>query len=86
MLAYAKKVLLAQRATNCVSDLMFDEALAIPSVANWGPDVDSDNSINDSTRERSLLGVPVSIKGTRNTLTSKIILSGLSRYDRYRRS
>jgi hypothetical protein len=63
MLAYAKKALLAQKATNCLSDIMFEEALAIPSVANWGPGLDSDTSINDSTRERSLLGVPVSIKG-----------------------
>ena len=67
MLAYAKKALLAQRSTNCVTDIMFDEALAIPSVANWGPGVDSDTSINDSTREHSLLGVPVSIKGTRTS-------------------
>lgn len=71
MLAYAKKVLLAQKATNCVSDIMFDEALAIPSVANWGPDVDSDVSINDTTRERSLLGVPVSIKGTTDSIIKK---------------
>jgi len=63
MLPYAKKTLLAQRSTNCLTDIMFDEALQIPSVANWGPGVDSDTSINDTTRERSLLGVPVSIKG-----------------------
>ena len=60
MLAYAKKTLVAHKATNCVSEFMFQESLVIPSVANWGPGVDS---TNDSNSERSLLGVPVSIKG-----------------------
>lgn len=63
MLAYAKKTLVAQRATNCVSDIMFQEALLIPPVANWGLGVDLDAGINEAARERSLLGVPVSIKG-----------------------
>jgi len=88
MLAYAKKVLLAQNATNCVSDIMFEEALAIPSVANWGPGVDSDTTINDSTRERSLLGVPVSIKGGRCSVANikAHIIQFFCRYNRYRRS
>lgn len=59
MLAYAKKTLLAHKATNCVTDIMFEEALRIPSVANWAPGVDS----ADSIRDRPLMGVPVSIKG-----------------------
>ncbi|KJA21526.1 hypothetical protein HYPSUDRAFT_202875 [Hypholoma sublateritium FD-334 SS-4] len=66
MLAYAKKTLVAQRATNCVSDIMFQEALLIPPVANWGLGVDLDAGINEAARERSLLGVPVSIKDTVN--------------------
>jgi len=65
MTAYAKKTLMAQKATNCVTDIMFEEALLIPPVANWGPGADSDTTINDGVHERSLLGVPVSIKGTR---------------------
>ncbi|KAM6492245.1 Amidase signature domain containing protein [Amanita muscaria] len=66
MLAYSKKALRAHRATNCISDFMFNKALAIPSVANWVPGVDPDNSISDSdmASERSLMGVPVSIKDT----------------------
>lgn len=63
MLTYAKRTLVAQRATNCVTDIMFQEALSIPQVANWGPGVDLDAGINEVARERSLLGVPVSIKG-----------------------
>ncbi|KAJ3502932.1 hypothetical protein NLJ89_g8664 [Agrocybe chaxingu] len=63
MTAYAKRALVAQKNTNCLTDIMFEEALAIPSVANWGLGVDSDTSINEVARERSLLGVPVSIKG-----------------------
>ena len=64
MMAYAKKTLVAQHATNCVTDIMFDEALSIPSVANWGPGVDSETQVNEAgTHDHSLLGVPVSIKG-----------------------
>ncbi|KAG6901922.1 hypothetical protein C0995_006633 [Termitomyces sp. Mi166 len=62
MVAYAKKTVAAQAATNCVTDLMFDEALRIPAVANWPHNTDLDAF--DSTRDRSLLGVPVSIKDT----------------------
>ena len=65
MTTYAKKALMAQKATNCITDIMFEEALLIPPVANWGPGADSDTTINDGVHERSLLGVPVSIKGTR---------------------
>lgn len=43
---------------------MFQEALATPSVANWGPGVDLDSTNESILRERPLLGVPVSIKGT----------------------
>ncbi|PPQ78251.1 hypothetical protein CVT25_011710 [Psilocybe cyanescens] len=64
MMAYAKKTLLAQQATNCVADIMFEEALLIPPVANWAPGVDSESVNDDAIRERSLLGVPVSIKDT----------------------
>lgn len=60
MLAYAKKTLVAHKATNCVTEFLFEESLVIPPVANWGPGVDS---TNDSNSERSLMGVPVSIKG-----------------------
>jgi hypothetical protein len=58
MLAYAKKSLVAHQSTNCLSEILFDESLLIPSVANWGPGFDDSNS------DRSLMGVPVSIKGT----------------------
>lgn len=68
MFAYAKKAVAAQAATNCVTDLMFDEALRIPAVANWPHSTDLDAF--DSTRDRSLLGVPVSIKGKSVTLKS----------------
>ncbi|KIM38059.1 hypothetical protein M413DRAFT_13025 [Hebeloma cylindrosporum] len=64
MTTYAKKTLMAQKATNCITDIMFEEALFIPPVANWGPGADSDTTINDGVHERSLLGVPVSIKDT----------------------
>lgn len=64
MLAYAKKTIRAHRATNCLSDIMFDEALATPSFANWGPGSESDATNDTLLRERPLMGVPVSIKGT----------------------
>ncbi|KAF9479466.1 amidase signature enzyme [Pholiota conissans] len=65
MLAYAKKTLIAQEKTNCLTDIMFEESLLIPPVANWGPGVDLDAGANESVnRERSLLGVPISIKDT----------------------
>ncbi|KAF8872514.1 amidase signature domain-containing protein [Infundibulicybe gibba] len=65
MLAYAKRTLQAHNHTNCVTDFLFDEALHIPAVANWGPGVDPDSASSvDSTRDRLLMGVPVSIKDT----------------------
>ena len=64
MLAYAKKSLVAHKATNCLTDILFEESLVIPSVANWGPGIDS---TSDSNSERSLLGVPVSIKGAEDS-------------------
>jgi len=65
MTAYAKKTLVGHKATNCVTEVMFEEALFTAPVANWGPGADSDTAIIDSVHERSLLGVPVSIKGIR---------------------
>ncbi|TFK41787.1 amidase signature domain-containing protein [Crucibulum laeve] len=65
MSTYGKKALSAQKATNCVSDIMFLEALAIPSVANWSRGVDSDSTNTaDTGQDRPLLGVPISIKDT----------------------
>jgi Asp-tRNA(Asn)/Glu-tRNA(Gln) amidotransferase A subunit family amidase len=61
MLAFAKKSLIAHQATNCLAEIMFEESLVIPPVANWGPGIDSSN---DSNSERSLMGVPISIKDT----------------------
>ena len=61
----AKKALMAQKATNCIADLVFKYALLIPLVAKWGSGADSDTTINDSVHQRSLLGVPISIKGKR---------------------
>lgn len=61
---YAKKATLAHKATNCLSDVMFDEALALGSQGGWGPGFEgSDASSTDTIRDRSLRGVPVSIKG-----------------------
>ncbi|KAF5383178.1 hypothetical protein D9615_004896 [Tricholomella constricta] len=67
MLAYGKKALVAHAATNCITDIMFEEALRIPSVANWPHSTDPESSFAlDNTHDRSLLGVPVSIKDTIN--------------------
>ena len=68
MLAYAKKTLVAHKATNCVAEFLFQESLVIPPVANWGPGVDSTNDSSNS--ERSLMGVPVSIKGNDSSSSS----------------
>jgi hypothetical protein len=51
---------MAHQATNCLAEIMFEESLVIPPVANLGPGIDSSN---DSNSERSLMGVPISIKG-----------------------
>ena len=63
--AYAKKALRAQQVTNCLSDIMLDKALTSSSVGSqWGPGFDSsDTGSTDGVRDRSLLGVPVSVKG-----------------------
>ncbi|KAF5336586.1 hypothetical protein D9611_006634 [Ephemerocybe angulata] len=67
--AYAKKSLRSHKATNCLSDVMFGQALASSSVGGWGPGFDgSDASSTDTIRDRSLLGVPVSIKDTVNVV------------------
>ncbi|KAF6756371.1 amidase signature domain-containing protein [Ephemerocybe angulata] len=67
--AYAKKSLRSHKATNCLSDVMFAQALASSSVGGWGPGFDgSDASSTDTIRDRSLLGVPVSIKDTVNVV------------------
>ncbi|KAF8239945.1 amidase signature enzyme [Tricholoma matsutake] len=64
MLSFAKKTLLAHKSTNCVTDIMFEEALCIPSVANWPHSADSEASCGDLARDRPLMGVPVSLKDT----------------------
>ncbi|RDB27483.1 Acetamidase [Hypsizygus marmoreus] len=61
MLTYGKKTLIAQKLANCITDIMFDEALQIPSVVNWPHAIDPESSL---ARDRPLLGVPVSIKDT----------------------
>jgi hypothetical protein len=74
MLAFAKKTLLAHKSTNCITDIMFEEALRIPSVANWPHSTDSEASYGgDLARDRPLMGVPVSLKGnsiSRSAVTS----------------
>jgi len=64
VLAFAKKTLLAHKSTNCVADIMFEEALHTPSVVNWPHSTDSEASCGgDLARDRPLMGVPVSLKG-----------------------
>jgi len=63
LMTYAKPAVQAQKATNCVSDIMFQESLLIPPVANWDAEVDAESSSQDAGRGLSLMGVPVSIKG-----------------------
>ena len=63
VLAYAKKAIRAHQATNCLSDIMFTEALTTPPVANWASGVDSESTNETMVRDRPLMGVPVSIKG-----------------------
>ncbi|SJL11481.1 related to amidase (acetamidase) [Armillaria ostoyae] len=59
MQAYAKKMLVAQKESNCITDIMVNHALESPSLAHCGPGADSDTRAEDS---RPLLGVPVSVK------------------------
>lgn len=61
--AYGKKALQAQSRTNCVSELMLDEASRSVSVQSWGSAIDSDSYTSDLVRDRPLLGVPISVKG-----------------------
>ncbi|KAF8799550.1 amidase signature enzyme [Phlegmacium glaucopus] len=61
MIACAKKTLVTQKITNCVTEIMFEESFVIPPVANWEPGI---NSMNDPTCERSLMGVKTSKIGT----------------------
>ncbi|KAJ3906652.1 amidase signature domain-containing protein [Lentinula edodes] len=59
---YGKKALEAQRLTNCVAELMLDDATRYVSAASWGPAVDSDSYSSDLVRSKPLFGVPVSVK------------------------
>ncbi|TFK65510.1 amidase signature enzyme [Pluteus cervinus] len=64
---YAKRAIQAHRKTNCLSDVMFEESLRTPAIANWVPGSDSDTTKDgDGSREKLLMGVPVSIKDTLN--------------------
>ncbi|KAJ3724151.1 amidase signature domain-containing protein [Lentinula guzmanii] len=61
--AYGKKALEAQRCTNCVAELMLDDATRSVSSVSWGPAADSDSYSSDLVvRSKPLLGVPVSVK------------------------
>ncbi|PPQ74612.1 hypothetical protein CVT26_007472 [Gymnopilus dilepis] len=60
---YTKKALQCHRATNCIADIMFDDALAALSSGN-SASLEEDMTEAISRREGSLLGVPVSIKGS----------------------
>lgn len=66
MMAYGKMAVLAQKETNCLTEVMFEEALCTPSFANWGPGGDSDTVGSEGTCERLLMGVPISIKGAQH--------------------
>ncbi|KAF7761933.1 hypothetical protein Agabi119p4_9925 [Agaricus bisporus var. burnettii] len=61
MTVYAKQAIRAHQATNCLSDLMFREALTTPSITNWGSKHLFDTP---QVSTRPLMGVPVSIKDT----------------------
>lgn len=60
---YTTKTLQAQKETNCVTDILVEDALNTSSLANWGPAADSDSGTSDAIHGRPLLGVPVSLKG-----------------------
>jgi hypothetical protein len=74
MLAFAKTTLLAHKSTNCVTDIMFEEALRIPSVANWPHTTDSEVSCGDLVRDRPLMGVPVSLKGNSISKSTPLLI------------
>lgn len=65
MKTYAKKALKAHEATNCLTDVMFQESLIAPTITGWGPGIylTDGSTASDVAREGLLLGVPVSIKG-----------------------
>ncbi|PPQ96326.1 hypothetical protein CVT26_004952 [Gymnopilus dilepis] len=62
---YAKKALQCHKATNCIADVMFEEASAVAS--NWDANscTRQQEDIDRDTMQRapSLMGVPISIKG-----------------------
>lgn len=60
MRAYAKKVFVAQKESNCVSDVLVEEALS-SALSQWGPGQDTDS--DRVCHQRPLLGVPISVKG-----------------------
>lgn len=61
MRVYGQRTLLAQRESNCLTDILVDEVLSSPGLAHWGPagESESDRTGND----HPLLGVPISVKG-----------------------
>ncbi|KAF7300529.1 Amidase domain-containing protein [Mycena chlorophos] len=61
---YGKKTLEAQRRTNCVSDLLLDEALRDAEALDCDLETSDAGSSSAALREYPLLGVPVSIKDT----------------------
>lgn len=60
MRVYGKSLLVAQQESNCLTDVLVDEALS-SAHAHWGPGGDSDGDRVCNTRP--LLGVPISVKG-----------------------
>ncbi|KAF9071802.1 amidase signature domain-containing protein [Rhodocollybia butyracea] len=60
--AYGKKALVAQRDTNCIAELMINEAITSVSAVSWGSTVDTDSYASDLVSDRPLLGVPLSVK------------------------
>ncbi|KAF9024945.1 amidase signature enzyme [Hymenopellis radicata] len=59
MRVYGKRTLLAQQESNCLTDILVDEALS-SALAHWGPAGDSDG--DRVCNARPLLGVPISVK------------------------
>ncbi|KAJ7599180.1 amidase signature domain-containing protein [Mycena floridula] len=73
---YTKKVLKAQKDTNCIADILVEDALKTSSLVNWEPSSDVDSG--PQVRSRPLLGVPVSLKDTIDILGHDTTI-GLSR-------
>ena len=61
MAIYLRKAVECHEATNCLSDIIFEDALAIPTFTNivCSPPPGAE----DVDRKAVLLGVPISIKG-----------------------